>query len=152
MVHRSNNLIETHSGQVVPLISYATLNFSYDHNGGYSFPLTVWITEVKTQNLLGMDFCQIQASGILFNLPGIELLQTPKTFCYGSFHQNKTLPCVSRILTVRLPYTMHVDAKSARCWNYSPGQPKSHFRPGSVFHSNREAVARGFFYHHIYSS
>ena len=113
MVHRSNKLTKTYSGPVIPMIGYATIEFSYDPNGEYTFLLTVWITEMRTQNLLGMDFCQNQASGIHFDLPGIELRQTPKTFCYGSLHQIKTFPYVSRILTVRLPYTMHDDAKSA---------------------------------------
>ena len=97
------------------MIGYATIGFSYDPNGKHSFPLTVWITETKTKNLLGMDFFQNQAYGTHFDLPGIELPQPPKTFCYGSLHQEKSFPHVSRVLTVRLPYTMHVDAKSARC-------------------------------------
>ena len=131
------------------MIGYATMEFSYDPNGEYTFPLTVWITKMKTQNLLGMDFCQNQASGIHFNLPGIELRQPPKTFCYGSLHQNKTFPYVSRILTVRLPYAMHVVAKSAIGWKYSPGDPKSLFPPGSPFQPNREAVARGLIFVNI---
>ena len=90
-----------------------------------------------------MDLCQNQASRIHFDLPGIELRQPPKTFFYGSLHQNKTFAYVSRILTVRLPYTMHVDAKSARCWKYSPGDPKSLFPPGSTFQAIREAVSTG---------
>ena len=143
VVHRSNKLTKTYSGQVVPMIGFATIYFSYDPHGEYSFPLTVWITEMRTQNLLGMDFCQNQASEIHFDLPGIELRQPPKTFCYGSLHQKKTFPYVSRILTVRLPYTMHIDAKSARCWKYSPEDPKSLFPPGSTFQPNREAVATG---------
>ena len=73
MVHRSNKLAETYSGQVVPMIGYANIGFSYDPIGEYSFPLTVWITEIKTQNPLGIDFCQNQASGLFFDLPGIEL-------------------------------------------------------------------------------
>ena len=142
-VYRSNKLTKTYSGQVVPMIGYATIDFSYDPNGEYSFSLTVWITEMKTQNLLVMDFCQSQTSGIHFDLPGIELRQPQKTSCYGSLHQNKTFPYVSRILTVRLPYTMYVDAKSARCWKYSPEHPKSLFPPGSTFQHNREAVSTG---------
>ena len=131
------------------MIGYATMEFSYDPNGEYTFPLTVWITEMRTQTLLGMDFCQNQASGIHFDLPGIELRQPPKTFCYGSLHQNKTFPYVSRILTVRLPYTMLVDAKSARCWKYSPEDPKSLFPPGSTFQPNREAVTTGLIFVNI---
>ena len=98
---------------------------------------------MRTQNLLGRDFCQNQASEIYFDPLGFELRQPPKTFCYGSLHQNKTLPYVSRILTVRLPYTMYVDAKSTRCWKYSPGDPKSLFSPGSTFQPNRDAVSTG---------
>ena len=104
---------------------------------------------MRTENLLGMDFSQIQASGILFDLPGIELRQPPKTVCYGSLHQNKTFPYVSRILTVRLLHTMHVDAKSARCWKYSLGDPKSLFPPGSTFQPNREAVSTGLIFVNI---
>ena len=143
MVHKSNELTKTCSGQVVPMIGYATIEFSYDPNGEHSFPLTVWITQMKNQNLLGMDFCQNQTSGIHFDLPGIELRQPPETFCYGSLHQNKTFPYVSRILTVQLPYTMQIDAKSVRCWKYSPGDPQSLFPPGSIFQPNREAVSTG---------
>ena len=98
---------------------------------------------MRTQNLLGMDCCQNQASGILFDIPGIELRQPPKTFCYGSLHQNKTFPLVSRVLTVRLPYAMYVDDESAKCWKYSPGDQKSLIPPGSTFQPNREAVSTG---------
>ena len=149
MVNRSNKLIKNYSGQVIPMIGYATIEFSCDPNGEYSFPLTVWITEMRTQNLLGMDFCRNQASGIHFDLPVIELRQPAKTFCYGSLHQNKTFPSVSRILTVRLPYTMHVDAKNARCWKYSPGDPNSLFPPESTFQPNRDAVCTGLIFVNI---
>ena len=144
-VHRSNRLTKIYSSQVVPMIRYATIEFNYDPNGEYSFTLTVWITEMKTQNFLEMDFCQNQVSGNHFDLTGIEPRQLPKTICYRSLQQNKVFPYVSRILTVRLHYTMHVDAKSARCWKYSPGDPKSLFAPGSTFQPNREAVPTGLF-------
>ena len=149
VVHRSNKLTKTYSGQVVPMIGYATIEFSYDPNGEYTFPLTVWITDWRTQNLLGMDFCQNQAPRIHIDLPGIELRQPSKKFYYGSLHQNKIFPYVSRILTVRLPYTTHVDAKSARCWKYSPEDPKSLFPPGSTFQPNREAVSTGLIFVNI---
>ena len=41
---------------------------------------------------------------------------------------------------------MHVDAKRARCWKYSPGDPKSLIPPGSTFQPNREAVSTGLFF------
>ena len=143
MVKRSTTQTTTYSDQVVPMIGFATLIFSYDPGGQFSFPLTVRITEMKTQKLLGMDFCQKQVSGIHFDLPGIELKQPPNTVFYGSLHQNKSYPLNSQILTIRTPHAMHIEAKSARCWKYSPEDPHAHFPPGTTFHPNRNAVSTG---------
>ena len=63
--------------------------------------------------------------------------------CYGSCHQNKSYTFFSQILTIRTPYAMHIEAKSARCWKYSPDDFHAHFPPGSTFHLNRNAVATG---------
>ena len=142
-VKRSTTQTKTYWGQVVPMIGFATLTFSYDADGQFSSPLTVWITEMKTQNLLGMDFCQRQVSGIHFDLAGIGLKEPPNTVCYGSLHQNKSYPFISQILTIRTPHAMHIETKSARCWNYFPKDPHAHFPPGSTFHRNRNAVATG---------
>ena len=142
-VKRSTIQTKTYSGQVVPMIGLAALTFSYDPDGQFTFPLTVWITEMKTQNLLGMDFCQKQVSGIHFERPGIELKEPPNTVCYGSLHQYKPYPFISQILTIRTPHGMHIEAKSARCWKYSPEDPHAHFPPGSIFQPNRNAVATG---------
>ena len=125
------------------MIGYQTISLSYDPDGLFIFPLTVWITEMRTQNLFGMDFCQKQVSGILFDLPGIEIKNPPKSICYSSFHQNKSYPYLSQILTIRTPYTMCIDAKSARCWKYSPVDTHTHFPLGSTFQSNRNAMATG---------
>ena len=115
-VKRRTTQTRTYSGQVVPMIGFATLTFSYDSDGHFSFPLTVWITEMKIQNLFTMDFCQKQVSGILFDLPRIEFKEPPNTVCYGSFHQSKLYLFISQILTIRTPHAMHIEAKSARCW------------------------------------
>ena len=142
-VKSSNTQTRTYCGQVVPLTGLATLTFSYDPDGQFSFPATVWITEMKTKNLLGMDCCQKQVSGIHFDLPGIALKELPKTVCCGSIHGNKSYPLILQILTIRTPHAMHIEAKSARCWKYSPEDPHAHFPPESTFHPNRNAVATG---------
>ena len=142
-IQKITKLTKIYSRQTVPMIGYAAINFKYDPDGQFVFPLTVWITVMKTQNLLGMDFCQKQASGIHFDLPGIELKNPPHSLCYGSFHQNMPYPNLSQILTFRLPYTMHIDAKSVRCWKYTPKESQMHFPPGSTFQPNRQAVSTG---------
>ena len=125
------------------MISYATITFSYDPDGLFIFLLTVWITEMRAQNLLGMDFCQKQVSGIHFDSPGVEMKDPPKSICYGSFHQNKSYPHLSQALTIRTPYKMCIDARSARCWKHSPTDSHIHFPPGSTFQPNRTAVVTG---------
>ena len=67
----------------------------------------------------------------------------PKTICHGSFNQNKSYPHLSQILTIRNIYTMHIDAKSARCWKCLSTDTRLHFPPGSIFQPNRNAVATG---------
>ena len=125
------------------MIGYATISFSFDPDGQFIFPLIVWITETRTQNLLGTDFCQKQASGIHFDLPGIEIKKPPKSFYYGSFQQNKSYPHLLQILTIRTSFTMCIDADSARWWNYLPPDTHIHFRPGSTFQPNQNVVATG---------
>ena len=86
-MQKSTKVTKTYSAQTVPMIGYATITFRYDPDGQFIFPLTVWITEVRTQNLLGMDFCQKQVSGIHFDLAGIKIKNLPKSTCCFSFHQ-----------------------------------------------------------------
>ena len=38
---------------------------------------------------------------------------------------------------------MHIEAKTARCWKYSPEDPHAHFLPGSNFQPNCNVVATG---------
>ena len=140
---RSTTQTRTYSGQIVPMIGSATLTFSYDPDGQFSFHLTVWLSEMKTQKLLGMDFCQKQVSGLNFDLPGIALKEPLNTVCFGSLHQNKSYLFISQILTIRTPHAMNIEAKSARCWKYSLEDPHSHFPHGSTFHPNRNAAATG---------
>ena len=142
-VRGSTTQTRTWSGQVVTMIGFATVTFSYDPDGQLSFPFTVWITEMRTQKLLGMDFCQKHVSGIHFGLPGIELKEPPNTVCYGSLHQNKSYPFILQNLTIRTPHAMHIEAKSVRCWKYSSEDSHAHFAPESTFHANRNAVATG---------
>ena len=91
-MQKITKVTKTYSGQTVPMIGYETITFSCDPDGQFILPLTVGITEMMTQNLLGMDFCQKQVSRIPFHLPGIQIKKPPKSICYGSFHQNKSYP------------------------------------------------------------
>ena len=142
-IRKGSKVTQTYSGQTVPMIGYATKTFSYDPDGQFIFPLTVCITEMRFQNFLGMHFCQKQVFGTHFDLPGIEIMNPPKSLCYGSFHQNKSYSPLSPILTIRTPFTMCIDAQSSLCWKNSPANTHTHFPPGSTFQPHRNAMATG---------
>ena len=75
------------------MIGYAIITFSYDPDGQFIFPLTVWTTEMRTQNLLGKEFCQKQVSGFHFDLRGIEIENPPSQSVMAVF--TKTSPILS---------------------------------------------------------
>ena len=99
------------------------------------------MTEMKTQNLLDMDFCQKQVSGIHFELPGNGPKEPLNTVCYGSLHRNKSYSFIWQILTIPTPHALHIEAEIARCWKYSRADSRAPFSPGSTFHPNRNAGA-----------
>ena len=49
-------------------------------------------------------------------------------------------------MTIRTPYTMCFDAKSARCWKFLPADVHTHFPPGSTFQPNLNVVAIGIYF------
>ena len=125
------------------MMGYISIRLYYDCDGQHNFALRVWITEMKTQNLLGMNFCQEQNNKIHFDLPGIELKRPLNTFCYGSLHLNKVYPYVLQILTVKVPHSMYIEPKTTRCYKFASENAKNSFPPGSIFLPNRKAVSTG---------
>ena len=112
---RSTTHKRTYSSQLAPMIGFATLSFSYNRDEQFSFPLTVCITEMKTQNLLGVDFCQKQVSGIHFDSPGIAHKEPSKTVCYRSPHRtNRTFSFrKSKQYELRIQCTLKARAQDA---------------------------------------
>ena len=76
-VNRSTKQTKTYSSQVVLMIGSAKIKFSYHTDGHFSLPLALWMTDFKTHNFLGIDFCREQLSGIYFDFPEIELKEPP---------------------------------------------------------------------------
>ena len=96
-IQKSTKVTKTYSGQTVPMISYATIPFSYDPDGQFIFPLTVWITETWTQNHHDMDFCQKQVSVIHFDLSGIEIKILPSQCAMASFTKTNPTPIYHKL-------------------------------------------------------
>ena len=80
-VVRSKQLTKTYTGEVIPMLGSTTITFSFDSDGLHPVELKFWITEAKTLNLLGIDFCRQLVSKLHFDLPAIELKDSPNTIC-----------------------------------------------------------------------
>ena len=100
-VVRSKQLTKTYTGEVIPILGSTTITFSFDSDGLHPVELKFWITEAKTPNLLGIDFCRQLVSKLHFDLPAIELKDSPNTICYGNLRATKPLPYVSKVETIR---------------------------------------------------
>ena len=104
-------------GQSISMSEYITLKRYYDADGQHNIPLTVWITEKKTQNLLGLNFCHEQMNKKHFDLHGIELKRALNTFCNDSLELNKIHEYVSQILTIKISHS-NFKLKTTECYKF----------------------------------
>ena len=96
------------------MLGYTTLSFSFDSDGQHCFQLQLWITETKAANLLDIEFCRKYTSKLHFDIPALELKDTPYTICYGSLCATKPYSYLSLIRAIRIPHQIHIDAKTSR--------------------------------------
>ena len=138
-VVRSKQLTKTFTGEVIPMLESTTITFSFDSDGLHPVELKFWITEAKTPNLLGIDFCRQLICKIHFDLPAIELKENPNTICYGNLCATKPFPYVSKVETIRTDNPICIDAETTRLRKYSR-ENNRHFAPGTSFTPHKNAV------------
>ena len=141
-VVRNKQLTKTYTGEVIPMLGSTTITFSFDSDGLHPVELKFWITEAKTPNLLGIDFCRQLVSKLHFDLPAIELKDSPNTICYGNLCATKPFPYVSKVETIRTDNPICIDAKTTRLHKYSR-ENNRHFAPGTSFTPHKNAVKTG---------
>ena len=88
-VVRSKQKTRTYTGEIIPMVGHTTLKFSFDSDGQPCFQLQLWITESKTAILLGVEICRKYISKLHFDIPALELKDTPNAICYGSLCATK---------------------------------------------------------------
>ena len=124
------------------MLGSTTTTFSFDSDGLHPVELKFRITDAKTPNLLGIDFCRQLVSELRFDLPAIELKDSPNTIYYGNLCATKPFPYVSKIETIRTDNPICIDAKTTRLHKHSR-QKYRHFAPGTSFTPNKNAVKTG---------
>ena len=92
---------------------------------------------------MGIEFYRKYISKLHFDLPAIELKDSPNTICYGSLSATKPYPFLSLISTIRTPHPICIDAKTSRVWKYRPNDDTQYFLQGTTFVPHRNSVKTG---------
>ena len=123
-VVRSKQKTRTYTGAIILMLGHNTLNFSFDSDGKHCFHPQVWITEIKTANLLGKEFCRKYIVKLHFDIPALELKDTLNAICYGSLCATKPYPYLSVIKAIRKLHYININATTSRVCKYRPEDNK----------------------------
>ena len=140
---RSKQKTRMYTGEIIPMLGHTTRNFSFDSDGQHCFQLQLWITETKNANLLGIEFCRKYITKLHFDIPALELKDTPNAISYGSLSNTKAYPHLSLIKEIRKPHQIHIDAKTSRVYKYRPEDEQAIFAPGTTFILHQKVAASG---------
>ena len=66
-IQTSGKKTRTYNGSEIRMIGYTILTSYFDTDGKYKANHRVWVTEVKTSNLLGVDFCHTFLKALYFD-------------------------------------------------------------------------------------
>ena len=93
-VVRSTQKTKPYAGDIVHMIGHTILSFSFDSDREHQFEFLLWITETRTSNLFGIEFCRQYVSKLHIEIPAIELKNTANAICYGNMRSTKPYPFV----------------------------------------------------------
>ena len=82
---------------------------------------------------MGIEFCRNYISKLHFDIPALELKDTPNTICKGSLCATNPYPYLSLIKAIRIPHQIHIDAKTSRVYKYQPEDEQTNFASGTTF-------------------
>ena len=106
---KSQSKAKTYNGSEIRMLGHTLIVSCFDTDGKYPTNHKVWITEERTVNLLGIDFCHLFLKALYFDIPAVELKSEDGVISYGLLNNDKEYPNVSKIETIRLkdPYISH---------------------------------------------
>ena len=92
---------------------------------------------------MGIVFCRKYFSKNTFDIPALELEDTPNTICYGSLCATKPYPYLSLIKAIRIPHQINIDAKTSRVYKYRPQGEQVNFAPETTFIPHQKVANSG---------
>ena len=139
-IQTSGNKTRTYNGSEIRMIGYTILTSYFDTDGKYKANHRVWVTEEKTSNLLGVDFCHTFLKALYFDIPAVELKTSDKgVLSYGSLNNEKEYPQVSKLNAVIIHQPLYIPPKSTFLYKHKCSE-QDIFPKGTSFVPNRTTV------------
>ena len=139
-IQTSGNKTRTYSGSEIRMIGYSIQTSYFDIEGKYIANHRVWVTEEKTSNLLGVDFCNAFLKALYFDIPAVELKTSDKgVLSYGSLNNEKEYPQVSKLNAVIIYQPLNIPSMSTFLYKHKCSE-QDIFPKGTSFVPNRTTV------------
>ena len=135
------------------MFGHSSIQSCFDTDGNCPSNYKVWITEEKTANLLGVDFCHLFLKALYFDIPAVELKSKDGVISYGLINNDKEYPNVSKIVSINLKEPLFIPARSTYLNKHS-AEPNSYFEKVTTFlpHKNTTTNLTGFHKNSLYSN
>ena len=131
-IYRSKIKAKTYNGSDIRMFGHTSIQACFDTDGKYPSNRKVWITEEKTANLLGVDFCHLFLKALYFDIPAVELKSKEGAISYGLMNNDKEYPKVSKIVSSNLKEPLFIPARSTYLYKHL-AEPNSYFEKGTTF-------------------
>ena len=131
-IYRSKIKAKTYNGSDIRMFGHTSIQSCFDTDGKYPSNHKVWITEEKTANLLGVDFCHLFLKALYFDIPAVELKSKEGVISYGLMNNDKEYPNVSKIVSINLKEPLFIPARSTYLYKHL-AEPNSYFEKGTKF-------------------
>ena len=92
-IYRFKIKAKTYNASDIRMFGHTSIQSCFHTDGEYPSNHKVWITEEKTANLLGVDFCHLFLKALYFDIPAVEL-KSKGVISYGLMNNDKEYPDV----------------------------------------------------------
>ena len=131
-IYRYKNKAKPYNGSDKRMFGHTSIQSCVDTDGKYPSNHKVWITEEKTANLLGVDFCNLFLKALYFDIPAVELKPKERVISYGLMNNDEKLPNGSKIFSINLIEPLFIPARSTNLYKHL-AEPNSFFEKGTTF-------------------
>ena len=137
---KSQSKAKTYNGSEIRMLGHTSIVSCFDTEGKYPINHKVWITEERTVNLLGIDFCHLFLRALFFDIPAVELKSEDGVISYGLLINDKEYPNVSKKETIRLKDPLYISHRSSKLYKHTA---ETYFKKGTTFLPHKDTCKTG---------